>query len=79
MENEQEYSFSPVVATDRKVSINFTDMSKLGNTLDISKDVPLKKPQSAYVLFGNEQRSVIAKKYVGLKVTEVVRMIAKEW
>ena len=47
--------------------------------MDVSKDVPLKKPQSAYVLFGNEQRAVIAQKYHGLKVTEVVRMIAKEW
>ncbi len=67
------------MAADRKVPINFTDISKLGNVLDTSKDVPLKKPQSAYVLFGNEQRIVISKKYKGLKVTEVVKMIAKEW
>jgi len=67
------------MSTDRKVPINFTDISKLGNVLDVSKDVPLKKPQSAYVLFGNEQRAVISLKYKGLKVTEVVKMIAKEW
>jgi len=54
-------------------------MSKLGIQLDISKDVPLKKPQSAYVLFGNEQRAVISQKNNGLKVTEVVKMIAREW
>jgi hypothetical protein len=35
-------------------------MSKLSIALDTSKDVPLKKPQSAYVLFGNEQREVIS-------------------
>lgn len=64
---------------DKKIPINHTDFSKLSQTLDVSKDVPLKKPQSAYVLFGNEQRAVIAQKYHGLKVTEVVRMIAKEW
>lgn len=29
-------------------------MTKIGSALDTSKDVPLKKPQSAYVLFGNE-------------------------
>ena len=32
---------------------------------------------SAYVLFGNERREVIAKD--GMKVTEVVKIIAKEW
>jgi hypothetical protein len=32
------------MAADRKVPINFTDISKLGNVLDTSKDVPLKKP-----------------------------------
>lgn len=68
-----------MASADRKVPINFTDLSKLGNELDTSKDVPLKKPQSAYVLFGNEQRIVISQKYKGLKVTEVVKMIAKEW
>lgn len=65
--------------SDRKVPINFTDLTKLGNSLDISKDVPIKKCQSAYVLFGNEQRAVISNKYPGIKVTEVVKMIAKEW
>lgn len=65
--------------SDRKVAINFTDLSKLGAALDTTKDVPIKKPQSAYVLFGNEQRAVISSKYPGIKVTEVVKMIAKEW
>ena len=46
--------YSPHAAADKKVQINFTDLSKLSNKLDTSKDVPLKKPQSAYVLFGNE-------------------------
>jgi hypothetical protein len=32
------------MAADKKVPINFTDISKLGNILDTSKDVPLKKP-----------------------------------
>lgn len=50
----QEYSFSPVLNGDRKVAINFTDLTKLNAALDTSKDVPIKKPQSAYVLFGNE-------------------------
>jgi hypothetical protein len=57
----------------------------------VTKDVPLKKNQSAYVLFGNEvgvslnssilckQRAVIQAKYPGLRVTEVVKMIAKQW
>jgi len=36
------------------VQINYTDMTKIGSALDTTKDVPLKKPQSAYVLFGNE-------------------------
>jgi hypothetical protein len=31
------------------------------------------------VLFGNEQREVIQKKYPGLKVTQIVKMIAVEW
>jgi hypothetical protein len=78
-QGSQEYSFSPVLNTDRKVAINFTDLTKLSAALDTSKDVPIKKPQSAYVLFGNEQRAVISSKYPGIKVTEVVRMIAKEW
>lgn len=65
--------------SDRRVAINFTDLSKIGPALDTQKDVPIKKPQSAYVLFGNEQRAIISKKYPGIKVTEVVRMIAKEW
>jgi hypothetical protein len=60
-ESEERYTFNPVLAgSDRKVKINSTDMSKLNfAVLDSSKDVPLKKPQSAYVLFGNEQREVI--------------------
>ncbi len=60
-EGEQRYTFNPVLAaSDKKVRINSTDMSKLTfAVLDSSKDVPLKKPQSAYVLFGNEQREVI--------------------
>jgi hypothetical protein len=77
--SSNEYSFSPVLNSDRKVAINFTDLSKLGAALDTTKDVPIKKPQSAYVLFGNEQRAVISSKYPGIKVTEVVKMIAKEW
>lgn len=51
--------YSPEMAVDKRVKINFTDLSKLGHKLDTSKDVPLKKPQSAYVLFGNEQRAII--------------------
>ena len=50
----EEYSFSPVLQSGKKVKINYTDMSKIKQALDTSKDVPLKKPQSAYVLFGNE-------------------------
>jgi hypothetical protein len=54
-ELDNDFSFSPVLAgSDRKVRINTTDMSKLNIALDCTKDVPLKKPQSAYVLFGNE-------------------------
>jgi hypothetical protein len=68
-----------LAGSERKVKINTTDMSKLNTALDITKDVPLKKPQSAYVLFGNEQREVISKKYPGIRVTQVVKMIAKEW
>jgi len=42
-----------VLSTDKRVKINQTDLSKI-TILDNTKDVPLKKPQSAYVLFGNE-------------------------
>lgn len=48
-------SYTPVVARDkRSVKINETNMSEMACQLDITKDVPLKKAQSAYVLFGNE-------------------------
>lgn len=42
-DDSEEYSFSPVMYSDRKVPINFTDLTKLGTNLDISKDVPIKK------------------------------------
>ena len=51
--------------------------------LDTMRDLPIKKAMSAYVLFGNEVRGRIASDYPnkgqGLKVTEVVRIIANEW
>lgn len=31
------------------------------------------------MLFGNDQRNVIQTKYPGIRVTEVVKMIAKQW
>ena len=48
--------------------------------LDTKRDLPLKKAMSAYVLFGNQIRLNINQKYPqGLKVTEIVRLIADEW
>ena len=48
--------------------------------LDEQRDLPIKKAMSAYVLFGNERREVISKQHPeGMKVTEVVKIIAKEW
>jgi hypothetical protein len=48
--------------------------------LDEYRDLPIKKAMSAYVLFGNERREAISKQHPqGIKVTEVVKIIAKEW
>ena len=48
--------------------------------LDTNRDLPLKKAMSAYVLFGNQIRLNINQRYPkGLKVTEIVRLIADEW
>ena len=48
--------------------------------LDENRDLPIKKAMSAYVLFGNERREAISKQHPeGMKVTEVVKIIAKEW
>lgn len=48
--------------------------------LDTKRDLPIKKAMSAYVLFGNERREAIARAHPqGIKVTEVVKLIAKEW
>lgn len=48
--------------------------------LDTERDIPIKKAMSAYVLFGNEKRQEIVRKFGNhLKVTEVVKIIAKEW
>jgi len=45
-----------VLSSQRKVQINSTDFTRIGDRLDNTKDVPIKKNQSAYVLFGNEVR-----------------------
>jgi len=48
--------------------------------LDTSRDLPIKKAMSAYVLFGNELREkIIRESDEPLKVTEIVKRIAKEW
>lgn len=48
--------------------------------LDTKRDLPIKKAMSAYVLYGNQRRDEITKSHgAGLKVTDVVRIIAKEW
>lgn len=48
--------------------------------LDTSRDLPIKKAMSAYVLFGNELREKIIKESdEPLKVTEIVKRIAAEW
>lgn len=49
-----QYTFTPVLSSQRKVPINQTDFTRIGEKLDVTKDVPIKKNQSAYVLFGNE-------------------------
>lgn len=41
---DEEYTFSPVLQSGKKVQINYTDMTKIGDSLDTTKDVPLKKP-----------------------------------
>lgn len=51
--------------------------------LDISRDLPIKKAMSAYVLFGNEIRQKISDEDPdgknGLRVTDIVCMIASKW
>ena len=48
--------------------------------LDTKRDLPIKKAMSAYVLFGNERRDRICKNHPnGIRVTEVVKIIAHEW
>jgi len=40
---DSEYSFTPVLSSQRKVQINQTDFTRIGETLDVTKDVPLIK------------------------------------
>jgi hypothetical protein len=48
--------------------------------LDTTRELPIKRSMSAYVLFGNERREQIVRQHgPGLKVTEVVKLIAAEW
>ena len=42
-DNNGEYTFTPVMSSQRKVQINATDFTQIGEMLDVTKDVPLKK------------------------------------
>lgn len=48
--------------------------------LDECRDLPIKNPMSAYVLFGNDRREkIIRSSREPLTVTEVIKKIAHEW
>jgi hypothetical protein len=61
-------------------------MDDLANELGIGLGLPnlkkptiLRKPSSAYILFGKEQRGDLVAKFPDAKVTEIVKEIAKLW
>ena len=43
LDDVADYTFTPVMGSQRKVKINQTDFTQIGATLDITKDIPLKK------------------------------------
>ncbi|TNV84007.1 hypothetical protein FGO68_gene15865 [Halteria grandinella] len=47
--------------------------------LDATQDLPIRKAQSAYVIFGKLRRDNIMRLNPGINVTEVVKQIAKMW
>ena len=60
--------------TTRCSSSNYFNCDKGFIDLDPKRDLPIKKPMSAYVLFGNMRREDLAHKK--LPVTEIVKIIA---
>lgn len=55
------------------------DKSKDLTLASLKKGNVLKKPASAYIIFGKEKRKVILKKNPTARVTEVVKEIARCW
>ena len=60
-------------------SMGAKEGDKLLTLASLKKGTTLKKPASAYIIFGKEKRKVILKDNPNARVTEVVKEIARCW
>ena len=62
-----------------KAAVKNVDTSALSVKSSKKKPNGLKRPQNSYMIFSNEQRPLLRKKFPDLKVSEIAKKLGAKW